>query len=586
MAKSTRSNLSILIVAIFFLVIIFRLFHLQIIKGEYYQEISRKNFIREAIIPSPRGLILDRNGKQIAYSRPVVNLYIKNADKSKFNEIKNNLSNYIKLEPSLKLMNQKSHSGIQRRLLKKDLSIDEIYLIEDLFKDVSNIELIVDYIRVYPYGESASHLTGHLTSNDKKDFMYGNLFSNRKGANGLEKFFDKTLTGNVGSKYLYVDSRGREVIGQEIEYDYESKDIEKGSNIQTTIDIELQKIIYDQFVTFNGAVIVSELKSGEILALVSKPGFDPNLFSQPISNSEWNKLKADKSKPFLNRAFLVSSPPGSIIKIITAVAGLEEEVVTPSTEYYCPGYTKVGNRNFRCWLKGGHGMQDVKKALISSCDVYFYKVGLNLGIKKYSSWLKKFGIGISHDYLPFKQKSGVVPDKQFIDKYLNGKFYSGDMVNVAIGQGYLTLNVVQANKIISIIANDGEFVPYKLFDSTNQLNSKKLKIKPKNLRVIKDGLLGVVNDSNGTGFHARDDLLLAGKTGTAQVISKDSSNYGYGKYKNHGWFTAYYPFNDPRIAITVFAEHGDSGGRAGGPIIKKIVSYYKENYGEKSDELN
>ena len=584
MAKSTRSNLSILIVAIFFLVIIFRLFYLQIIKGEQYQEISRNNFIREAIIPSPRGLILDRNGKQIAYSRPVVNLYIKNTDKLKFNEIKNNLSSYIKLEPSLKLKNEKPYSGIQRRLLKKDLSIDEIYLVEDLFKDVSNLELIVDYIRVYPYGEAASHITGHLTSNDKKDFMYGNLFSNRKGANGLEKFFDKTLTGNVGSKYLYVDSRGREVIGQEIEND-EFKDIEKGNNIKTTIDIELQKIIYDQFVTFNGAVIVSELKSGEILALVSKPGFDPNLFSQPISSIEWNKLKADKSKPFLNRAFLVSSPPGSIIKIITAVAGLEEGVVSPSTEYYCPGYTKVGNRNFRCWLKGGHGMQDVKKALISSCDVYFYKVGLNLGIKKYSSWLKKFGIGDSDDYLPFKQKSGVVPDKKFIDKYLNGKFYSGDMVNVAIGQGYLTLNVVQANKIISLIANDGEFVPYKLFDSMNQPKSKKLKIKPKNLSVIKDGLLGVVNDSNGTGFHAKDDLLLAGKTGTAQVISKDSSNYGYGKYKNHGWFTAYYPFNAPRIAITVFAEHGDSGGRAGGPIIKKIVSYYKENYGEKSDEL-
>jgi len=585
MAKSTRSNLSILIVTIFFLVIISRLFYLQIIKGEQYQEISRKNFIREAIIPSPRGLILDRNGKQIAYSRPVVNLYVKNANDLKFNEIKNNLSNYLELDPSLKLKNEKSYVGIQRRLLKKDLSIDEIYLIEDLFKDISNIELIVDYIRVYPYGESASHLTGHLTSNDKKDFMYGNLFSNRKGANGLEKFFDKTLAGNVGSKFLYVDSKGREIIGQEVE-DSRSKDIKKGNNIKTTIDIELQKTIYDQFVNFNGAVIVSDLKSGEILALVSKPGFDPNLFSQPISSWEWNKLKKDKSKPFLNRAFLVSSPPGSIIKIITAVAGLEEEVVSPSTEYYCPGYTKVGNRNFRCWLRGGHGMQDVKKALITSCDVYFYKVGLGLGIKKYSSWLKKFGIGNSHNYLPFKQKSGVVPDRNFIDKYLNGKFYSGDMVNVAIGQGYLTLNVVQANKIISIIANDGEFVPYKLFDSIDQSKSEKLKIKPKNLKVIKDGLLGVVNDSNGTGFHARDDLLLAGKTGTAQVISKDSANYGYGEYKNHGWFTAYYPFDDPKIAITVFAEHGDSGGRAGGPIIKKIVSYYKENYGENLDELN
>ena len=585
MAKSTRSNLSILIVTIFFLVIISRLFYLQIIKGEQYQEISRKNFIREAIIPSPRGLILDRNGKQIAYSRPVVNLYVKNANDLKFNEIKNNLSNYLELDPSPKLKNEKSYVGIQRRLLKKDLSIDEIYLIEDLFKDISNIELIVDYIRVYPYGESASHLTGHLTSNDKKDFMYGNLFSNRKGANGLEKFFDKTLAGNVGSKFLYVDSKGREIIGQEVE-DSRSKDIKKGNNIKTTIDIELQKTIYDQFVNFNGAVIVSDLKSGEILALVSKPGFDPNLFSQPISSREWNKLKTDKSKPFLNRAFLVSSPPGSIIKIITAVAGLEEEVVSPSTEYYCPGYTKVGNRNFRCWLRGGHGMQDVKKALITSCDVYFYKVGLGLGIKKYSSWLKKFGIGNSHNYLPFKQKSGVVPDRNFIDKYLNGKFYSGDMVNVAIGQGYLTLNVVQANKIISIIANDGEFVPYKLFDSIDQSKSEKLKIKPKNLKVIKDGLLGVVNDSNGTGFHARDDLLLAGKTGTAQVISKDSANYGYGEYKNHGWFTAYYPFDDPKIAITVFAEHGDSGGRAGGPIIKKIVSYYKENYGENLDELN
>ena len=587
MASSFRSNISILIVVFFFLIVFFKLSFLQIIEGDRYERISQNNFLREAIIPSPRGTIYDRNGVKISYSRPMVNLYLKNISREKnlelISKLKNNNIRLSKID--LNNISQQVNKSFlnQRILIKKDLSIEDIYIIDTKFSSYENIELISDYLRVYPHNEVGSHLVGHLTSNDKKDVIYGNLLSNRKGAVGIERDQDKELSGTVGAEYFFVDSRGDEVSFDNLNYSYD--EIEKGKDIHTTIDIELQKIIYKSLNNLNGAVMVSNVNSGEVLSLVSKPGFDPNLFSKPISSNQWKKLKDSPNKPFLNRAFLVSNPPGSIIKIVTAVAGLEEKKINKDTTFYCPGSTKIGNREFRCWLRGGHGNVNVSKALITSCDVYFYKLGIRLGIDKFSEWLSRFGVGELHEYFPFKQRLGTIPDKNFINKYLDGNFYNGDLANVSIGQGYLTLNVLQAHKMISIIANNGEFVKFRLYKNQKIVKDKLLKIEDRNLQEIKKGLKGVVNDSEGTGFQARVDNKVAGKTGTAQVISKDSKKYGYGKFKNHGWFTAYYPSDKPELAITVFAEHGDSGGRVGGPIIKQIISYYKKNYLENNDQL-
>ncbi len=587
MAYSFRSSISILIIAIFFVIVFFKLLFLQIVEGDKYKRISQNNFLREAIIPSPRGTIYDRNGVKISYSRPMVNLYIKNSSKEKglqlISKLKNNNINLNKIDLD-NIFDKNNNSFLRQRILiKKDLSIEDIYIIDTKFSSYENIELISDYLRVYPYNEIGSHLVGHLTANDKKDVTYGNLLSNRKGAVGIEWDQDDELSGTVGAEYFFVDSRGDEVSFENLNYNY--AEIEKGKDIHTTIDIELQRIIYRSFDKLNGAVMVSNVNSGEVLSLVSKPGFDPNLFSKPISSKQWKKLKDSPDKPFLNRAFLVSNPPGSIIKIVTAVAGLEEKKVSKDTTFYCPGSTKIGNREFRCWLRGGHGNVNVSKALITSCDVYFYKLGLRLGINKFSDWLSKFGVGELHEDFPFKQRLGTIPSKNFINKYLDGNFYNGDLANVSIGQGYLTLNVLQAHKIISIIANNGEFVKFRLYKNQEIIKDKLLEIDEKNLQEIKKGLVGVVNDREGTGFQARVDDKVAGKTGTAQVISKDSKKYGYGKFKNHGWFTAYYPSDKPEIAITVFAEHGDSGGSAGGPIIKQIISYYKKNYLENNDQL-
>jgi penicillin-binding protein 2 len=204
-------------------------------------------------------------------------------------------------------------------------------------------------------------------------------------------------------------------------------------------------------------------------------------------------------------------------------------------------------------------------------------VGLKLGIKKYAKWLDKFQFGQTNN-LPFSQNPGVIPSEKFIKKYLNGKWYPGDMANVAIGQGYLTINVAQASIMTSIVASGGKIPELSVVKSNKKPVHENLKITESTLRVVQEGLLGVINNKKGTGFFARDDGKLAGKTGTAQVISKDARSYGYGKYRNHGWFTAYYPYDNPQIVISVFAEHGSSGGAAGGPIIKKIVKYYKKNY--------
>ena len=588
MAKSERSNLSILIVSILLVVILFRLFYIQVINGDEYRKISSNNFLKEVIVPSPRGSILDRFGKEIAVSEAVVNLYYKRNSKDDLDKLKKFLISDLKIKKEIinktlkksKLSNNKN----KRFILKENLGLKNIYRVENKLNSFLSLELVVDYLRVYPFGNVGAHKIGYLKSNDRRDIVYGSFLSTRLGASGLEKIFDKRLQGSNGLRFLLIDSRGREVLSRIVSFDKKKVKNKAGEDLSLTIDIEMEKLIYSSFGDFNGAAMVHEIKTGEILALVSKPSFDPNKFSKSISVPEWNKIKEKPYKPFLNRTLLSSNPPGSIIKIVTAVAALEEGVINESTQHYCRGYYELGGRKFRCWKQGGHGKVNVVSALITSCDVFFYKVGLSLGIKNYSKWLENFGFS-KRVTLPFAQNRGVIPSKDFISKYLKGKWYKGDMVNVAIGQGYLTVNTVQASIMTSIIASNGIYPNLRIVPG-DQEDNRTLGISKKNLFLIQKGLLGVVNDRDGTGFHARSDGKLAGKTGTAQVISKRSKDYNLGEFKNHGWYTSYYPFEDPKIVITVFVENGVSGGRSGGPITKNIVNYYKKNYLAKPGEVN
>ena len=589
MAKSERPNLSILIVSALLIVIIVRLFFIQIINGEEYEQISRNNFLKEVLVPSPRGSILDRFGKEIAVSRPVVNLYYKTSSTDDLSEIKKFLvfGLGIRKEIVKKVLNKAAISSNKNKrfLIKENLKLDIIYKIESRSNSFQSLELVVDYLRVYPFNEVGSHKFGYLKSNDKRDFVYGSFLSTRLGASGLEKVYDSKLQGENGSRYLLIDSRGREVFSKVVSIDKRKIKNIPGQDLSLTIDIEMEKLIYDSFGDFNGAAIVHDIESGEILALVSKPSFDPNLFSRSMSTKIWKNLRSGSEKPLLNRAFLSSNPPGSIIKIVTAVAALEEGAIEEETEYYCPGYYQLGERKFRCWKKSGHGKVNVVRALISSCDVFFYRAGLSLGVEAYSRWLENFGFG-KRVALPFPQRPGVIPDKNFIDKYLKGKFYRGDMANVAIGQGYLTINPLQASIMTSIIASNGSYPNLRITNDGENIKNENLSISEKTLMLVQKGLLGVVNENGGTGFDAFDDGQLAGKTGTAQVISKSSRKYNSGKFKNHGWYTSYYPFASPKIVVTVFVENGVSGGRSAGPIIKKVVKYYKNNYLNLKGESN
>ena len=581
MAKSERSSLSILIVSILLGAIFLRLFFIQIINGDEYNQLSSNNFLKEIIVPAPRGSILDRFGNEIAVSKAVVNLYYKKNSKDDLFKLRNFLSNSlsIKKETVDKIFIESNlpKNKNKRFIIKENLKLKNIYRVESQLNSYQSLELVVDYLRVYPFEEVGAHKFGYLKSNDSRDIVYGSFLSTRIGISGLEKIYEKKLQGLNGTKYLLIDSKGREVVSEIVSFDKKIKANKSGKNLNTTVDIELERHIYKAFGDLRGAAVVHDINTNEILALVSKPSFNPNDFSKSMSAKKWRNISSKPNKPFLDRAFLSSNPPGSIIKIVTAIAALEEGVINKDTKHYCKGYYVLGGRKFRCWKQGGHGKVDVVNALITSCDVFFYKVGLSLGIKDYSKWLAFFGFG-EKTKLPFSQNKGVIPNKKFIDKYLKGKWYKGDMVNVAIGQGYLTVNPIQASVMTSIIASNGKYPNLKIIKNEDSIDNKLLDLNKDNLLLVQKGLLGVVNEDNGTGFHARDDGMLAGKTGTAQVISKDSKDYNLGKYKNHGWYTSYYPFDNPRIVITVFVENGVSGGRSGGPITKEIVSFYKKNY--------
>ena len=318
MAKNTRSSLSILIVSTFLVIILLRLAYLQIYKGREFALISENNFVKEVVKSAPRGSILDRFNRKIAYSKPVINLYFKFNRNENKNEIKSFVLGNLGINKSKidRIFTAAEKRPNRRMLISRDLNLDQIYRIENNSRQFNSLELVVDYLRVYPYSEVGSHKIGYLKANDKRDLIYGTLLSTRLGATGLEKIYEDTLSGKSGSSYILVDSRGNEVAVDSVIYEKQDGKAIPGEDLSLTVDIELEKLIFESFGKLNGAGMVHDIDTGEILALVSKPSYDPNLFSQEISKKDWIKLRKNKAKPFLDRALFSSNPPGSIVKII------------------------------------------------------------------------------------------------------------------------------------------------------------------------------------------------------------------------------------------------------------------------------
>ena len=580
-----------LIVVFCFLLI--RLWHLQVIKGGELRRLSENNCVRIRENPADRGMLLDRKGRVLAHNRPSFEVYLVPEDLKENPEVLMKVGEMLNMAPDEiknRLQSQKQRPPFRPVKVKSDVDWNELALLE--FNRVHLPGLILDVRprRTYNYGNLASHLIGYLGEVDKNELRQSKDFPYRMGAfigkYGAEYRWETDLRGVDGGRQIEVDALGREIKS------LRSVEPFPGNNIIFTIDLDLQKVAEEAFQDKNGALIAMDPNTGQILAMVSKPSFDPNLFAKNISPEEWKSLIENPHHPLQNKGIQGQYPPGSVFKIITAIAGLESGIITPQTQMTCRGTFTYGNRDFRCYKEGGHGTLDLHRAIVESCDIFFYQVGLKVGVDRIAQYAKEFGLGRPTGVPLQHERQGIVPSTSWKEKRFGQPWFSGETVSIAVGQGYVSTTPIQLLTLISAIANGGKIYIPQVVERVENIYGGTLKkypslevgrvnISEKTLNFIREALKGAVNEPHGTGWPcALKGVNVAGKTGTAQVV-RMAQDFKKGdmdrmplKLRDHSWFVAFAPFEDPLISIVVLVEHGGFGATAAAPIAKKVIEKY------------
>jgi len=591
---SQRLRFLSFIIIIFFLVILVRLWDLQILRGDYFWRLSEGNRIKLQEISAPRGMIFDRNGVILADNTPSFDISYLRQGAEENEEVIFSLAEILNLDPSYIISKISTSNGLSYYKpikIKEDVSRQELSLVEFNKLNLPNVIVEVFPKRNYPLSGAGAHIIGYLGEigeselklSEYSDYSLGDFI----GRCGVEKVFERELRGKSGWLQFEVDVLGRKrsVLS--------SVSPLPGKNLYLTIDSDLQQYVDKLLGEKNGVVIAMNPNNGEILAFVSHPSFNPNLFSRGISLNDWIELKNNPHHPLTNKGIQGLYPPGSLFKIITAIAGLEEGKITPETTFYCRGYYRLGGREYKCWKKGGHGRLNLYDAIEQSCDSYFYWLGRLVGIDSLAYYAKLFNLGKKTGFI-LNEKPGLIPTKAWKEKKFNTPWQEGETLSVAIGQSFLLVTPLQMLVLISAIANGGEIYVPRLIKKIedNQGNIEKefkpncisqVPISPNTIRVIRNSLLRVVQSPNGTGKVAQiEGLELAGKTGTAQVVglslNKKVSEVPY-CLRDHAWFIAFAPFENPKISVVVLVEHGGFGSTAAGPIAREVIKYYLKKIG-------
>jgi penicillin-binding protein 2 len=579
--QSDKIQIITYIAIISFLLLVMRLWQLQILQGSEYRRISEANRLRIIAIPAPRGIIFDRNGIPLVKNSPYyyASVIPDEFDKSKVDLLSKVLN--ISGDEILEKLNKNSPSPFAPIRLKQGLSFHDVAYIESRRSDFPGLIIEVEVSREYIYGDVASHLIGYLgklTPAQSKDPAFRDVPPDAFiGQWGIEKIFDGSLRGTPGKRVIEVNALGREIKLLQV------KPPIKGEDITLSLDLNLQKEAEKAFGEKTGALVAINPINGEILSMISKPSFDPNLFTRGISYDEWVALIQNKKNPMLNRALQSQYPPGSTFKIITAIAGLEQGVITPETKVDCKGGINYGGWHFGCWRKRGHGVISLHRAIVESCDTYFYEVGKRLGIDKIYNYAVNFGLGKKTGIEFVGERKGLIPNTKWKLENKKLPWFMGETFNTAIGQGYVTVTPIQLAVTTGAIVNDGNLYRPTLIKDAKPMLSGKLNVNPETLEIIKNALAGVVNEPGGTGWAAKSLLTnIGGKTGTAQVIATNKNSKSLPeKFRDHAWFIAFAPVEKPVIALAVFVEHGGHGGAAAAPIAKRAIEEYINSKSKK-----
>ncbi|MBP8699653.1 MAG: penicillin-binding protein 2 [Syntrophorhabdaceae bacterium] len=556
-----------------------RLWDLQIMKGNEMRKLSEQNRIRVKKVIAPRGIIYDKKGKILADTRPSFNMYITPEDIKDFNQTVDGLAKLINLDREEILDKLKSSSGFPQSFpvkIKSDITMEEVAKVEVNRVYLPGVSIQIEPKRNYPYGKMMAHMLGYVSeisdeeikTKEFKSYSPGDFI----GRYGLERAYESYLRGIDGEKRVEVDAMGREVRTLDI------KDSIPGNSLYLNVDLEIQTTVEKAYEGKKGGCIAVEPKTGAVTALVSRPAFDPNKFAGGISKEDWKAIITDKSHPLQNRVTQGRYPPGSTFKILTALKALNSGIINERTSFSCRGGFPFGNRVFKCWKKGGHGAVSVHRGIVESCDVFFYNVGLKLGIDRIHEIAEEIGLGRATGIDLPSEKNGLVPSSEWKKKTYGQPWYEGETLSVSIGQGAVWLTPVQLLQLSVFVANEGvTFKPQivnrivspegKIIKTFEPVMKTNVKIKKDVIKIIKDGMRGVVNEPSGTAYGSRIQTInMSGKTGTAQSVGEKGKNLG-----DHAWFIAYAPAEEPAVAISVLAEYGGHGSSAAAPIAKLIA---------------
>ena len=591
-----RAVCATIVILAVFLGLIVRVFYLQIIKHDLYATLAKNNRVRMIPLSPPRGLIYDRNGTLLAENIPTFSLTIapsqaKNLKTtiSKINEIiplsEHEIENFYK---------QIKYKGRYEDIpIKTKLSEDQVAKISLQKYNLPGVDISASLSRIYNFKEPLSHIVGYIGPISETDLKSIDIKDYRSihqiGKIGVEKYYENELKGDLGFQHVETNSRGRilRAIGEDLAI--------PGKDIHLTIDIHLQKFIAKLMGNKKGALVAISPKTGEIIAMVSNPGFNSNLFVKGISKDEYNKLVKDKAMPMFNRAIKGMYPPGSTVKPIIALRALEDGIITPKDNVYDPGFYRINNagRKFRCWAYHGHGKVNLLRALGESCGTYFYNVALKMGIDKLHSTFSNFNLGKKTEIDIYGEEQGLAPSSKWKKRVKKSAWFAGETLNVGIGQGYTLATPLQIAVMTSAIANRGEVIQPRIVARLTNSTNPELNLLPPanrshvavkddiNWDLIIEGMERTTKHKWGTAHKYFKDFpySVAGKTGTAQVFSL-AENQRYNKdevakhLRDHSWFMAFAPIDEPKIAVAAIIEN-DKGAPK---IVRDVLEHYLSNY--------
>ncbi len=600
-----RLRLVGLVIALVFTGFGLRLFQLQILLGEEHRRKSEQNAIRTVGLRAPRGEIVDREGRVLATTRPAFELQVLPVGLARRELVFDALAQLVETEPEVlaeRLGEPRGSARYQPVSLVDDLDFDALSRVESHRYALPGVVTDVQPRRHYLAGDLAAHLMGTIgeirSGQLEQEAFQGYRSGEVIGQTGLESLLESHLRGRDGGRNIVVDVAGRTV---EV---LDEVPPEPGGRVVLALDLDLQQAAERAFVElpqegeepWRGSAVALDVETGDVLAMVSRPAYDPNAFAGGIDSATWKSLTGDPWEPLSNRAIQTHYPPGSTHKAMVAAALLEEAIVTTETRTFCPGHFRHGRRTYRCWKRGGHGWVDLHQALKQSCDVYFYEHGLELGIDRMAQIARSFGLGRRTGIALPGEVPGIVPSKSWKERRFGEPWYPGETVSASIGQGYNLYTTLQLAVAYAALGNGGKVlrprVTLRLESRTGELLSQvqpevtgRVAVAPERLATVMRGLTAVVEERGGTGGRARvPGLRVAGKTGTAQVVRLDKTEIYEEdeipvRLRDHAWFGALAPAEKPRIAVAVFVEHGRHGSTAAAPVAQRILARWHEKHG-------